>query len=71
MGQQFPRKENNGTASRLDAYRGLICFINAEFLYIVSSQRSFFKDEIPGSIEEEAEEIKERILEFVDTIEFT
>jgi hypothetical protein len=70
-GSTISQEKNNGTASRLDAYRGLLCFINAEFLYIVSSQRSFFKDETPGSIEQETEEIKERILEFVDTIEFT
>ncbi|MBH8563603.1 hypothetical protein I8748_15630 [Nostoc sp. CENA67] len=70
-GSTISQQENNGTSNRLDAYRGLLGFINAEFLYIVSSQRSFFKDEPPGSLEEEVEEIKERILEFVDTIEFT
>lgn len=70
-GSTISQQENNGSSNRLDAYRGLISFINAEFLYIVSSQRSFFKDEPPGSLEEEVEEIKERILEFVETIEFT
>ncbi|MFN6569457.1 hypothetical protein A6770_02490 [Nostoc minutum NIES-26] len=70
-GSTISQQENNGTANRLDAYRGLLTFINADFLYIVSSQRSFLKDENPGSLEEEVEDMKERILEFVETIEFT
>ncbi|MBH8572275.1 hypothetical protein I8752_04330 [Nostocaceae cyanobacterium CENA369] len=70
-GSTISQQENNGTASRLNAYRGLLGFINADFLYIVSSQRSFLKDENPGSLEEEVEDMKERILEFVETIEFT
>ncbi len=70
QGSTISKQENNGTATRLDAYRGLLSFINAEFLYIISSQRSFLKDEIRGSAEEEAEYIKESILEFVETIDF-
>ncbi|MBE9038042.1 tellurite resistance TerB family protein [aff. Roholtiella sp. LEGE 12411] len=70
-GSTISKQENNGTAIRLDAYRGLLTFISGEFLYIVSSQRSFFNGETPGSFEEEAESIKENILEFVETIEFT
>jgi hypothetical protein len=69
-GSTISQQENNGTASRLNAYRGLLGFINADFLYIVSSQRSFLKDENPGSLEEEVEDMKERILEFVENIEF-
>ncbi|MDZ8185667.1 MAG: hypothetical protein RMX96_12530 [Nostoc sp. ChiSLP02] len=69
-GSTISKQENNGTAVRLDAYRGLLTFINGEFLYIVSSQHSFLNGEIPDSIEEEAEYIKENILEFVETIEF-
>jgi hypothetical protein len=65
------KQENNGTAARLDAYRGLLSFINGDFLYIVSSQRSFLNGEIPGAFQEEAEEIKEGILNFVETIDFT
>jgi hypothetical protein len=71
QGSTISKRENNGTATRLDAYRGLLSFINAEFLYIVSSQRSFLKDETRGSVEEEAEDIKESILEFIETIDFT
>jgi hypothetical protein len=71
QGSTISKQESNGNASRLDAYRGLLAFINDEFLYIVSSQRSFFKGETPGSIAEEAESIKQKILAFVETIEFT
>lgn len=70
-GSTISKQENNGTAIRLDAYRGLLTFISGEFLYIVSSQHSFLDGESPDSVEEEAEDIKESILEFVDTIEFT
>ncbi|MEH1966102.1 MULTISPECIES: hypothetical protein [unclassified Nostoc] len=70
-GSTISKQENNGTAIRLDAYRGLLTFISGEFLYIVSSQHSFLNGETPDSVEEEAEDIKESILEFVETIEFT
>ncbi|MCC5647523.1 hypothetical protein LC607_32375 [Nostoc sp. CHAB 5824] len=69
-GSTISKQENNGTAIRLDAYRGLLTFISGEFLYIVSSQHSFINGETPDSLEEEAEDIKESILEFVETIEF-
>lgn len=70
-GSTISKQENNGNAIRLDAYRGLLAFINAEFLYIVSNQRSFFQDETPSSPEAEAESIKVKILDFVKTIDFT
>jgi hypothetical protein len=70
-GSTISKQENNGNAIRLDAYRGILTFIKVDFLYIVSSQHSFLKGETPGSLEEEAEDIKENILEFVETIEFT
>ncbi|MEH2419568.1 MAG: hypothetical protein V7K48_01040 [Nostoc sp.] len=70
-GSTISKQENNGTAIRLDAYRGLLTFISGEFLYIVSSQHSFLDGETPDSLEEEAEDIKQSILEFVETIEFT
>ncbi|WP_138502283.1 hypothetical protein [Nostoc sp. PA-18-2419] len=69
-GSTISKQESNGTPVRLDAYRGLLAFISGEFLYIVSSQHSFFNGDTPDSIEEEAEYIKENILEFVETIEF-
>ncbi|MBW4643911.1 MAG: tellurite resistance TerB family protein [Goleter apudmare HA4340-LM2] len=70
-GSTISKQENNGNATRLDAYRGLLTFINAEFLYIVSNQRSFFNGETPSSLKTEAESIKDKILNFVETIEFT
>jgi hypothetical protein len=69
-GSTISQQENNGTATRLDAYRGLLAFINGEFLYIVSSQRSFLDGETPSSVKEEAQEIKKNILEFVQSIDF-
>jgi hypothetical protein len=70
-GSTISKTGNNGTANRLDALRGLLGFIYGDFLYIVSNQRSFFEGETPGSIDDEAERIKQNILNFVDTIEFT
>lgn len=69
-GSTISQQENNGTLTRLNAYRGLVSFIKDDFLYIVSSQRSFFNGDTPDSMEEEAENIKESILQFVKTIEF-
>ncbi|AFY42757.1 hypothetical protein [Nostoc sp. PCC 7107] len=70
-GSTMSQQGNNGTATRLDAYRGLLAFINGEFLYIVSNQRSFLYGEIPNDIAEEAEYIKDNILSFVETMEFS
>ncbi len=71
QGSTISKQENNGNATRLNAYRGLLAFINEDFLYIVSNQRSFFNDETPNSVAEEAESIKGKILDFVETIEFS
>ncbi|MDB9375056.1 tellurite resistance TerB family protein [Nodularia sphaerocarpa] len=70
-GSTISQSTNNGTATRLDAYRGLLAFMHSNYLYIVSSQHSFFNGEKPSSIKEEAQDIKETILDFVETIEFT
>lgn len=70
-GSTISKNVNNGTATIMDAYRGLVSFFNGEFLYIVSNQRSFFEDETRHSLEEETHHIKQNILGFVDTIEFT
>ncbi|MCV3213201.1 hypothetical protein OGM63_06630 [Plectonema radiosum NIES-515] len=69
-GSTISKQENNGTAARMDAYRGLLSFFNGEFLYIVSSQHGILSDETHSSLEEQAYEIKQKILAFVDTIEF-
>lgn len=70
-GSTISKTGNNGTATRLNAKRGLLAFSEGNFIYIVSSQRSFSNGETPGSVEQEAEEIKQSVLNFVDTIEFT
>ncbi|OUL33072.1 hypothetical protein BV372_17575 [Nostoc sp. T09] len=71
QGSTISKQENNGSATRLDAYRGLLVFIKADFLYIVSNQRSFLNGETPATVEEEAKKIKEKILDFVETIQFS
>lgn len=70
-GSTISKQETNGNAIRLNAYRGVLCFINRDFLYIFSSQRTFFDGDIPGNILEEADDIKQNILEFIETIEFS
>lgn len=70
-GSTISKQENNGHPQRLDAYRGIIAFQQQNFIYIVTSQRSFFNGETPDSINTEAETIKGNILAFIDTIEFT
>ncbi|MBD2430195.1 MULTISPECIES: hypothetical protein [Fischerella] len=70
-GSTVPKTGNNGTAVKCDAYRGLLAFIDGDFLYIVSSQRSFCDGETPKGVKQEAENLKQQIISFVDTIEFT
>jgi hypothetical protein len=70
-GATISKQEQNGHPQRLDAYRGLLIFLESNFLYIFSSQRCFFDGETQNSIEEEAELIKADILDFIDSIEFT
>lgn len=70
QGSTISKQEYNGNAKRLDAYRGLLTFIKTDFLYIVSNQRSFFNGDKPGTVEEEAEILKNKILDFVKSIKF-
>jgi hypothetical protein len=70
QGSTISKHETNGHGMRLDAYRGLLSFVNNECLYIVSSQRSFLNGEVPGSMKAEAKKMKKAILDFVSTIEF-
>ncbi|WP_417040549.1 hypothetical protein [Cylindrospermopsis raciborskii] len=69
-GSSISQRENNGKPTRLDAYRGLLTFTNGNFLYIVSSQRTFFTGDLRGSILDEAEDMKQNILEFIETMDF-
>ncbi|MBD2353161.1 hypothetical protein H6G41_00740 [Tolypothrix sp. FACHB-123] len=70
QGSTISKQEYNGNAKRLDAYRGLLTFINTDYLYIVSNQRSFFNGETPATLEQEAEILKNKILDFVKSIQF-
>ncbi|RAM49157.1 MAG: hypothetical protein C6Y22_24000 [Hapalosiphonaceae cyanobacterium JJU2] len=70
-GSTVPKTGNNGTAVKCDAYRGLLAFIDGDFLYIVSSQRSFCDGETPPDVKQEAQNLKQSIISFVDTIEFS
>ncbi len=69
-GSRIYKTGNNGTATKLDAYRGLIAFINGDFLYIVSSQRTFMDGKTTSFMKQEAVALKQMILDFVETIEF-
>ncbi len=70
QGSTMTGAENSSKAQRLDAYRGIMAFVNQGFLYLVSCQRNFLDGEVPGSMSEEALALKAEILEFVSTIEF-
>jgi hypothetical protein len=64
-------QKNEGSLTRLDAYRGLMAFIADDFCYTVSCQRIYQdKDEL-GSLESEVEGIMNNIFEFIETIEFS
>lgn len=69
-GSRIHKTGNNGTATRLDAYRGLIAFINGDFLYIVSGQRTFLDGRTVNFMKQEAVALKQMILDFIETIEF-
>ncbi|MBV6621605.1 MAG: tellurite resistance TerB family protein [Rivularia sp. (in: Bacteria)] len=69
-GSRTYKTGNNGTATKLDAYRGLIAFINGDFLYIVSSQRTFLDGRTSNFMKQEAVALKQMILDFVETIDF-
>ncbi|MCJ8280603.1 MAG: tellurite resistance TerB family protein [Rivularia sp. ALOHA_DT_140] len=69
-GSRTYKTGNNGTATKLDAYRGLLAFINGDFLYIVSNQRTFLDGKTVNFMKQEAVALKQMILDFVDTIDF-
>ncbi|CDN10874.1 MAG: hypothetical protein HRU34_00260 [Richelia sp.] len=69
-GSTISKTSNNGSASRLNAHRGLLSFIKNNFFYVLTSQHTFFPEDIRGDITEEMEDIKEDIFYFLDSIEF-
>lgn len=70
QGSTLTKQIKDEPPTRLDAYRGLLAFTQDDFLYLISSQRSFFDGEVPGTMAQEAEALKNQILNFIDTIEF-
>jgi hypothetical protein len=69
-GATIIKQEKDKSETRLDAYRGLLSFIDDGFLYVISSQRMFWDGEKPGTLAKEVAKIKEIILMFLDAIEF-
>jgi hypothetical protein len=69
-GATIIKQEKDKSETRLDAYRGLLSFIDDGFLYVISSQRMFWDGENPGLLDTEVTKIKDNILTFLDAIEF-
>jgi hypothetical protein len=69
-GATIIKQEKDKSETRLDAYRGLLSFIDDGFLYVISSQRMFWDGEKSGTLATEVAKIKETILTFLDAIEF-
>jgi len=69
-GATIIKQEKDKSETRLDAYRGLLSFIDDGFLYVISSQRMFWDGEKPGLLATEVAKIQETILTFLDAIEF-
>lgn len=63
-------QKNLGPLTRLDAYRGLLAFIAEDVCYTVSFQRVYENADELGSLESEVEVIMDKILDFIETIEF-
>ncbi|TAG85993.1 MAG: hypothetical protein EAZ09_02885 [Oscillatoriales cyanobacterium] len=63
-------QENLDTVTRLDAYRGFLAFIAEDVCYTVSSQKVYQEADELGSLESEVETMMDKILEFIETIEF-
>jgi hypothetical protein len=71
QGSTISSSKNHEPVVRLDALRGLITFLLDDFLYVVSCQRTFCDGETPALMEQEFEGLKQQLLEFLDTVEFT
>ena len=69
-GANIIKQEKDKSETRLDAYRGLLSFIDDGFLYVISSQRMFWDGEQPGPLLTEVANIQQNILTFLDAIEF-
>ncbi|MDQ2098125.1 MAG: hypothetical protein QQW96_10800 [Tychonema bourrellyi B0820] len=63
-------QEKLDPVTRLNAYRGFLAFIAEDVCYTVSSQRVYQEADELGSLESEVETMMDKILEFIETIEF-
>lgn len=63
-------QENNGSGAKKNVYRGLLIFKKHNFLYVVSKQQHLEHGKTFEDIESQAAKIKQKILEFIYTIEF-
>lgn len=63
-------QESNGSGAKKNAYRGVLIFKKHNFLYVVSKQNYLQDSNNFEGIEQEAEKNKQKIIEFIDTIEF-
>ena len=70
QGSTISKQTDDGSEVPMNAYRGLVFFIAADFLYTVSVQRHFWDGETPGPLAEEIEDIKNSLFDFIDTIAF-
>lgn len=70
FGSTMTVSQNNQPPTRLNAYRAIVIFDLEDYMYVVSCQRNFLHDEEPGEIEDEAEELKDQLYEFIESIEF-
>jgi hypothetical protein len=70
QGSTISKQTEDGSEVPMNAYRGLVSFIAADFCYTVSAQRHFWDEETPGPLEEEIADIKNSLFDFLDTIAF-
>lgn len=63
-------QESNGSGAKKNAYRGLLIFKKHNFLYVVSKQNYLQDSKNFEDIKQQAETTKQKIIEFIDTIEF-
>jgi hypothetical protein len=62
--------KNLSPVTRMNAYRGFLSFIAEGVCYTISSQIVYQEADEEGSLESEVEVIMDKILDFIETIEF-
>ncbi|MEM7555674.1 MAG: hypothetical protein AAF378_16550 [Cyanobacteria bacterium P01_A01_bin.84] len=60
----------NGNGARRNAYRGILGFIKYDFLYIVSKQQNIAIKLRDDTLNQEIENLKQDVINFIETIEF-